>query len=900
MFDRLIRESVAPARVRSAIDKLLGPEELFPTVDETLLRRLVRIAESSRFAIDILRAYPEAWEILESGQHIPAPHPPDAAALRRNLALSLFHILVVDLLDTVPCKDTYRLLSDIADHATQSAFEIARVELTKRYGVPPGEGQEHDELPGLAVLGMGKLGGRELNFSSDIDLIFLFRDDADIHGSTSGGERGRLSIPEWHTRMVERIVDILSARAHGPVGYRVDLRLRPEGNTGPLVRSLDSSVRYYESEGLTFERQALIKARVIAGDAALGARFLHAVEPFIYRRFLDREAIYQIEAIKSRIEAQARAHGRRHVKLSRGGIREIEFITQLFQLANGGRCDALRTPSTLVALDALVENHYMIESDRDELVTAYHFLRRIEHRLQMMDGRQTHLLPESMEELQDIALRLGFADGEAFWNEYLAVTDRVRDFYERRVHRSREISLTPVEERLLVLLDEEEDETVQAQAAEELGIELASLPELRRLAKSSHADPQTSAIRRHFIRSAANWLPALAAFPDPAQGLSRFSRIIETYGAKATLYEILGAYPAVTDLLVNIAALSQPLSDLLCRDPAHLEALLAPGGVTGQRDREALHARFAELARIAPSRARAAAAIATEERLRIGVRFLMGLADAMRTGRELAVLTELLLHEATRSVEGGERIGIIGMGRFGGGDMGFVSDLDLVLIADDSPGDKSGGESDTVLADRILKTLERFGIRVDLRLRPMGRTSPSITTAGSLERYIREEAEIWERIAWTRARIVGGSAPLRARLQGIIDEFLFAKPLGAAERETIRAMRTRLRKECASPRDLKRGEGAFIDAEFLAALVRIESRSASNDVIELLHDREDVRDAYLYLKALDTAAQIVTGRAWQPELSAGDQAAIALLMERLGENVSELEEKRRVLVGIGM
>lgn len=887
MFDNLIRDSIAPARVRSAITKLLPVDQPFPTVDEAVLRRLVRVAESSRFAVDILRAHEESWHVLETGTFEPDPRPADAAALRKDLALAFFHILVVDLLDLVPFTDTFRMLSDIADRATQGAFEIARAELTRRYGAPPGE------APGLAVFGMGKLGGRELNFSSDIDLIFIFR-DAEDGGETSGGERGRLTPAEWHTRMVERIVDVLSAHAHGPVGYRVDLRLRPEGHTAPLVRSLESAVRYYESEGLTFERQALIKARVIAGDFALGAQFLHAVEPFIYRRFLDRDAIYQIEAIKSRIEAQARAHGRRHVKLSLGGIREIEFITQLLQLANGGRCPELRTSSTRTALDALVAHRYMLEPDRDDLLDAYVFLRKIEHRLQMMDGRQTHLLPESMDELDDLARRIGFASGETLWKAYLEVTGRVRDFYERRVQRSREISLTPVEERLLVLLDEEEETDLQEQAAGELGLETSSLRDLRALSKSSPVDPKTSAIRTNFLRSAAQWIPAMTELPHPEIALPRFARIVETYGAKATLFEIIAAYPAVSDLLVNIASLSEPLSDLLCSDPSHLEALLAPGGVTGQRDADALHARFEEIARIAPSRERAAAAIRTEERLRIGVRFLMGLADAMTTGRELAAATELLLRESAARVKESARIGIVAMGRFGGGEMGFASDVDLVLVCGDD------GEDAPAVADRLLKSAEHFGLRVDLRLRPMGRTSPSVTSIGALERYFRDEAETWERVAWTRARVVGGSTEVRGRLRDVIGGFIFAREWSDHELEEVRAMRSRLRRDCGSPLDLKRGDGGLIDAEFLAAIERIRDRRAETGIPDLLAEHPDICDSYLFLKTLDAAAQIVTGRAWRPDMSEAENSAIAFVMARHGAAIGNLEGKRKVLAAISL
>lgn len=878
MYDLLIRESRAPARVRGALDRLMATGEPLPLVDEDSLRRFVRVVESSRFAVDVLRAYPEAWSLLEDGVLPPRPEdaPSSAAALRARLALDLFGILVADILELVPFEETLGMLSRAASACVQGALDLAAAELAERYGTPP-------PGCGYCVLGMGKLGGGELNFSSDIDLICFYGED----GESSGGSRGRLEAVEWHTRATEKIVDLISARAHGPVGLKVDLRLRPEGKTGPLVRSLDSMLRYYESEGTTWERQALIKARPIAGDRALGERLLEAVSPFVYRRFLDRDAIYAVEAIKGRIEAQARAHGRRHVKLSRGGIREIEFITQLLQLANGGRCPAVRVPGTLGALDALVDHRYLLGSDRDRLRSAYLFLRRVEHRLQMLDGRQTHVLPEDEGDVADLAIRLDYPGADEFWADYIRVTDAVRSFYDQRFARSREVAVAPIESAVIALLEDPEQDgegtrapslTARDALLDRLGAE--SIGELRALSRGSVADPRTSTIRRLFIQSTPAWLPALLELPDPDRGLKRFARIIECYGAKATIFEILAAHEPVAALLVGIASLSEPLTDLICRDPSTLEALLSPGGVTGDRDAAALRTRADELARHAPSRERALRMLRSEEHLRIGVRFLAAIADASRSGREMAAMAELFLEDCPEAV-------VIALGRFGAGDLGLASDLDLVFLAPD------GSEGAAQAVPRRIADWTRAGFKIDSRLRPMGRTAPLVVDVETFARYVAETAETWERVAWARARVVAGPREACAEVERVLARWR-ERAFTREDVATMVAMRRRLLEE-AAPGDLKRGRGGLIDIDLMTSMRRLRTNGSTVDPEVVFRDEPAVVEAHRFLRAWDAAAQFAFGRAWRGDEGDPDRERHAVLMRRHGLDPERLAEVRRNL-----
>ncbi len=876
--DRLIRSSRAPARVRAGLDKLLATGAPLATVDEAILRRLVRLFESSRFCAEVLRSCDEAWEILETGVYVPPAALPTPEDVRRHLALSLFHIAALDILDLAPFSLTLEKLSSTADECLEASWRIAHGDLAARYGRPEGCG---DVNPGFVVFGLGKLGGRELNFSSDIDLIFAYGSD----GETAGGTKGRLTHAEWYTRAAERVPEILSSRLLGLYAYRVDMRLRPEGKSGPLTRSLESTLRYYESSGATWERQALIRARACAGDVELGNRLLASLSPFVYRRYLDRDAISRIESIKAKIEAQASEYGQRHVKLSAGGIREIEFIVQILQLSHGGRCEAVRTPSTLEALARLTEHNYLLPEDRAELEEAYLFLRRLEHRIQMLDARQTHLLPEDASEMDALASSLGFVDGEALWRRYGEVTGAVRGFYERRFARSKMISVTAIEEQVMRVLDDlPEAPRVAAEGELSFGGEAAS--ELRRMSQGSSSDPQTSATRLAFIRSTPAWLPRLYALPEPENALKRFARMIEAYGAKATVYEILAAHPAVAELLVNIAALSEPLSAQVCRDPSALEALLSPGGVTGEREASFLRDRMDSFRRAIRDEARAGLVLKGEESLRVGVRFLMGIADARSAGEDLAAMAELLLGETDFAV--------VALGRFGARDLGFTSDLDLVFVVEE------GAESASRAVQAATDRWARLGLKIDARLRPMGRTSPLVSDRAALRDYFHGRAETWERVAWARARAVAGPTELRSAVEAEIRSFLFDAPFGRKELEEMAAMRSRLRHEATAETVFKRGHGGTIDVDFLCAVKRILGRSEDTRPERLLADRPDLVGAHAFLRTLESCGQIVTGRGYRGDEDEGDRARIARLLERHGLSMETLDRERSVVAAAAL
>ena len=382
------------------------------------LDTLLRLLGTSQFFADVLAADPEAFELVRG----PARASPDVAELEKQLESwvheandeagvlrafrrfrrrQVLRIGVADVIRDRPLEEVTRAISRTAEAAVEVAVNYVLEHLKARYGQPI---TASGDSARLAVIGFGKLGGNELNYSSDIDLMFVH----DAEGETRG--RRPIAAGEFFGRVVSDVVRLLSAHTPDGQAYRVDLRLRPEGRRGPLARTLASTLSYYDAMGRTWERQALIKARPIAGDPELGREFLQAVEPFIYRKYFSFSEINEVKALKRTIERKTRDAGAddRDVKAGRGGIRDIEFAVQFLQLLNGGDLPAVRERNTLLAIQALAEAGCLTAQEAQILDDTYRFLRKTEHRLQLLFDLQTHRLPADPEELRRLALRMGF------------------------------------------------------------------------------------------------------------------------------------------------------------------------------------------------------------------------------------------------------------------------------------------------------------------------------------------------------------------------------------------------------------------------------------------------------------------------------------------------------------
>ncbi len=454
-IEQLLRESPSPSLARNHLLRLLedGGAKALNKVPAAHLPTLIRLIGSSSYLSEVLIRLGKYWPELflrqikitqkSVGEHLAELLPETkksqslddfCAALRRHKQQEYIRIGSQDLLPSVSLEDTVRELTALAEASLDAAYRFCRAEVEKDFGslLLPGK-----QLPNrFVIIGMGKLGGGELNFSSDIDVTFLYEED---EGESSGGPKGKTTPREFFTNIGKKIIHAMGQVIEDGFVFRIDLRLRPMGASGPLVQSVGSAMTYYESWGQCWERAALIKARAVAGDRGLGAQFLKELEPFIYRRYLDYTTVDELRHMKMRIENELlTADGKeRNIKLGYGGIREIEFFTQAMQLVNGGYEPSIRGPNTLRALTQLAQFGLISTRDREKLSDAYRFLRQVEHKVQIVQEAHAHSIPQGEDEERALARRLGYErtkkqnERQLFWQDHRAHTRTVRDIFDR-------------------------------------------------------------------------------------------------------------------------------------------------------------------------------------------------------------------------------------------------------------------------------------------------------------------------------------------------------------------------------------------------------------------------------------------------------------------------------------
>ena len=702
---------------------------------------------------------------------------------------------------------------------------------------------------GLVVLGMGKLGGRELNYSSDVDLMVLFDPAAATDPDTAQGT---------FVRLARDLVRLLEERTAEGYVFRTDLRLRPDPAATPLAVSIQAAITYYESFGQNWERAAMLKARPVAGDRALGEHFLAEIRPFVWRRHLDFAMIADIHSIKRQIHA---VHGSKRgagaeiplnnnlaghdVKLGRGGIREIEFTAQVAQLIWGGRDPSLRDPTTLGALVALAASGRMDRRAAAELADAYVFLRDVEHRLQMVADRQTHRLPEDPDGLARIASFMGFDDTEAFSATLTGHLRRVAGQYSRQFEAAPSLSLPAGEgfEGGNLVFTGPENDPATLETMRGMGYaNPAGISAMIRAWHHGHRRGTRSARARELLTSL---MPALlAAFArqrEPDAALARFDALLERLPAGVQVLSLLHRNPALLDRVAGVLGAAPALADHLARDPSALEGLLAGG--TGQA--AAAIPALVGAARHYEESLESVRRMVTEGRFEVDVAALEGTldVDAAGTARsELAdaaiscLLPQVAKDFATRhgKVAGGA-MAVVGMGKLGSREMLPGSDLDLVLIYDHA---EDAAESDgpkplavstyfARLAAQFVAALTAPGAEgkpyeVDMRLRPSGNKGPVAASIAAFERYHGPkegggQAWTWERMALTRARPVAGPPALRKRIAECCRGALIAHSGPQAIADAL-AMRARMLRDLPpeGPWDVKAIPGGLVEVEFIA------------------------------------------------------------------------------------
>ena len=744
------------------------------------------------------------------------------AALRRERTGCSLALGIGDLAGLFPLERVCSELSDLADRAIERAIASA---IRERY---PGAATR-----GFAALALGKLGGRELNYSSDLDLIFLY-DPATLP------RRDREDVGQAAVRVGQRVVELLQKPTEDGFAFRIDLRLRPAPEVTPIVLSVDAAISHYESSALPWERAAFIRARHAAGDAQVGRYFLEAVHPFVWRRSLDFGAMHEIQAVSGQIRdhyAGGQLFGPGFdLKRGRGGIREIEFFAQAHQLIHGGREPALRTASTLQALPALAEAGRIPAEDADALAQAYRLLRTIEHRLQMVDDRQTHTLPQDPVALDGVARLHGLEGGAELLTLLEPHVAEVATIYG---------GLAPQEAVQLAY-----DHDALREQLHRLGFPKPDTAAARvegwRSGKPRAL--RTAAARQAFESMLPDLIGALGQAPDPVRAINRFDQLVERLPSGVNLFRLLEARPALAQHLADILSHAPTLAEQLGRRPELFDGLIDASAFEPARTVDELVADFGRAERpdedyqLVLDRVRGRV---NGARFALGAQIVLGKADPLHVARGYGRVAEaairLLASAATSEfavrhgrVPGSELL-ILGLGRVGGGELTHASDLDLVYLFSGSYEGNSDGAKPLRTTDYFNRLAPRISAalsvstaagplyEVDLRLRPSGADGLLAVSVDSFADYQRRSAWTFEHMALTRARPLFGPADAQGQLAAVVDELLRLPRDPAKVAADAAAMRAQIarHKPASGAFDIKLGEGGLVDLEFLVQTLQL-------------------------------------------------------------------------------
>ena len=823
--------------------------------------------------------------------------------LRRNRQALALLVALADIGGVWPLEAVTGALSDFADASVAGALDALLLQAAEAGRFLPRDGADPQAGCGLVVLGLGKHGAGELNYSSDIDLVVFF----DLE--TAPLKEGLAPTP-FFSRLAQGLATLLEGRTGDGYVHRVDYRLRPDPGSTPTAISFNSAFSYYETVGQNWERAAFIKARAVAGDIAAGERFLAELRPFIWRKYFDFGSIADVHAMKRQIHA-VRGHASlgvagHDIKLGRGGIREIEFFVQTQQLVFGGRRPSLRGRRTLDMLAGLEAEGWIDAQARDALAQAYRFLRTVEHRLQMVDDAQTQRLPDDAGKLERFARFAGFADRAAFEAALLAEAGRVQNHYALLFEAAPDLSAGIGD---LVFSGAGEDP--------------ATLKTLRELGFREPERAVETVRGWHFGRRPAVRSPrarevltelvpvliqALSGTPDPDAALANLDRAFGQMPAAVELLTILRSHERLRLLFADLLGTAPRLADTVAFSPHVLDAVIDPAFVEPATEAVVLAAQYRALVG-APAayedfldRSRDAA---RQMRFVTGARLLSGILPPAGAGRAFAGIAQAAIATSLEAVQRafeadhgrvpGGRVAVLGFGRLGSGQLTADSDLDLVVLYDFDPEHRTSDGRRPLdaavaynrLTQRLVAALtaptRRGGLyEVDLRLRPGGGQGMIATQLKSLRTYLAGEAELWEEMALTRARVLCGDPDLGAAAEAAIRDCLLRPRDRAAVNRAVRAMRLLVEREKGDggPLDLKRAPGGLLDLDFLAQALVLGSAHAHPDLVG--RDAPDLfaRAAALGLLAPDSAERLATAyrlfddvHHWQRLMVEGDPAS---------------------------
>jgi glutamate-ammonia-ligase adenylyltransferase len=775
--------------------------------------------------------------------------------LRQHKAEAALLIAIADIGGAWEVMRVTRALTEVADTAIGAAVRFLLAAAARAGKLTPSDPVQPEQGSGYVVIAMGKMGAGELNYSSDVDLIVFF--DPSIPTLTADVEPAAFFV-----RLTRGLVKLLQERTGDGYVFRVDLRLRPDPASTQIAISLPAALDYYESSGQNWERAALIKARPCAGDLAVGAAILHGLSPFIWRKYLDFAAVADVHAMKRQIHA-FKGHGEiavegHNVKLGRGGIREIEFFVQTQQLIAGGRNPELRGRETLTTLAALADGGWISPDARTDLDAAYRFLRKVEHRLQMVADEQTHILPSDEEGLAQFAQFLGFAGRDDFAKVLLEHLRAVQRQYAKLFEG--EPALSGIHQPLVFAEGPEVRATVDQLAGLGFKQPYEVTATVRRWLSGSYRSLKSEFARNHLAQLVPFILVELARTENPEAALVSLDRFLSVLNRGPRFYSLLRQNRDLVTLLATILGTAPRLADILAQRPEVMDALLDPAffgplpdeavltkALTLSLDQSRSFEDFLDRTRL----------FGQEQMFLIGVRVLSGTVSAEQAGEAFARLADVLIRAIRTSIETefatihgrlrGQEAAIMALGKLGGREMTAGSDLDLIVVYDfdakhpDSDGKRSlyGGQYFARLTQRLINALTaqtNYGrlYDVDMRLRPSGRSGPLATSFEAFDHYHEKEAWTWEHMALTRARVISASPAFAERIETVIHRALRRK----RDARTIASDVVEMRRAIATEKgdqdrwNLKYAAGGLVDLEFLAQYLQLVHAADVPDILD--------------------------------------------------------------------
>lgn len=859
--------------------------------DATRYRMLLAVFSQSRFLSEDLLRHPE-WIVdttdlnevasrerftsrltdFLGSRNITTARPLDFALFRRREILRIF-LRDVFLLGSLP--EVTEEISNLADTIVETALKQVVDELSKRYGHPSTDesqfsGAKQSPCQGFCVISLGKLGGRELNYSSDIDLMFLYAGNGETTGTYPISNR------EFFKKASNRLTDILSTYTAEGLCYRVDLRLRPEGRLGEVCISLDGALDYYARRARDWELQMLIKARVTAGDRAIGQRLLDSIEGGIYSTTLDFSLVETMSETRARIREKLKStngdSSGLNVKLARGGIRDIEFLVQCLQRLHGGREPVLRHGGTLFALSRLHEKDLLSATEHSRLSDAYHFLRKLEHRLQMRDDRQTHTLPAEKTDLDDLATSMAANSASlgvepsvqllARLNEHL---ENVHAIYERIVHAQRPLSYTIAAVTQTGDAPARDFAAKQESVAGETTLQISDALTQRAPAFADYLRQRnaqgTQAIFSQFLDEVVN-LPSVLDLLDKNRTIAEYT--VQIFKVSRYFAEQMVRTPELVYELVRVAehpqrtwsfeGMSAPLSDI--------------GALRRFFRREMFFIQAASICLPEP-------VFSTLDRTSALVEFMIN--RAYRIALDQALEKPGLAADAPLGVVRDEMM-VVALGRLGMREFDLASDADILFIIPDSEGERQDFWA-RVAAHMIdiltTYTAEGTIVSIDTRLRPDGREGLLVQTESKYVDYFTHRAEAWEGIAYMKARAVAGDVERATNFLTTLQQVDWRRyGQNGRSRVDLRQMRLRLEREQGKANPLKAGRGAFYDADFALMYLRLKGaglffKSLNTperiDIVEKMghldrNDAEFLLHATTFYRALDHGIRVSTGK----------------------------------------